>query len=96
MIILIEIVKLIFCATVFLFQYYSTASPTRHLLHSLPFIQSLHFLVPAILYGISNTLVYVGLSYINPALFHVFGNTRILTAGILYRIMMGKKQSDIQ
>jgi hypothetical protein len=36
------------------------------------------------------------MSYINPALFHVFGNTRILTAGVLYRIMMGRKQSDLQ
>lgn len=96
MVILVEFVKLIFCTIVFFFQYSSTDVRTRHLLHNLPFDQSLHFLVPAILYGASNTLVYMGMSYINPALFHVFGNTRILTAGILYRIMMGKKQSDIQ
>ena len=96
MVILVEFVKLVFCAIVFGFQYFTTSPHKRNLLHNLSFKQSLHFLVPAILYGASNTLVYMGMSYINPALFHVFGNTRILTAGILYRIMMGKKQSDIQ
>ena len=38
----------------------------------------------------------LGMTYINPALFHVLGNIRIITAGILYRIMMGKTQTDIQ
>lgn len=96
MVILVELSKLIFCSIVFIIQYRYTEHSKRHLLHNLSFEQSLHFLVPAILYGASNTLVYVGMSYINPALFHVFGNTRILTAGILYRIMMKKQQSDIQ
>jgi len=53
-------------------------------------------MVPAVLYGASNTLVYIGMSYINPALFHVFGNIRILTAGVLYRLMMGRKMGDTQ
>lgn len=96
MVILVEFSKLIFCAIVFAFQYMSTDHRKRHLLHNLSFNQSLHFLIPAVLYGASNTLVYIGMSYINPALFHVFGNTRILTAGVLYRIMMGRKQSDLQ
>jgi UDP-galactose transporter len=96
MVILVEFVKLVFCAIVFSVQYYRTEPKLRPLLHALSFDQSLHFLVPAVLYAASNTLVYIGMSYINPALFHVFGNTRILTAGILYRIMMGKTQSDTQ
>jgi UDP-galactose transporter len=96
MVVLVEVAKLIFCSSVFMIQYFTTAPAKRHLLHNLSFNQSLHFMVPAILYGASNTLVYIGMSYINPALFHVFGNIRILTAGVLYRFMMGKKLSDLQ
>ena len=96
MVISVEFVKLFFCAIFFFIQFVSTEPNKRYLLYNLPFNQSLHFLVPAILYGTSNTLVYMGMSYINPALFHVFGNIRILTAGLLYRIMIRKKLSDIQ
>ncbi len=96
MVLLVEGVKLIFCTCVFLVQYNSTPINERSSLVSLNFLGSLHFLVPAVLYAASNTLVYYGMSYINPALFHVFGNIRILTAGVLYRLMMHKKQTDIQ
>ena len=96
MVLVVEFVKLIFCSAVFYGQYRSTPREKRAALHDLPLLQSLHFLVPAVLYAISNTLVYYGISYINPALFHVFGNTRILIAGFLYRCMMHKKQTDIQ
>lgn len=96
MVLLVEIVKLVFCALVFYLQYRSAPFAQRSELHNLTFAQSLHFLVPAILYAASNTLVYIGMSYISPAFFHVFGNIRILTAGIMYRLMMKKKQTDIQ
>ena len=61
---------------------------------NLPFIKSLHFLVPSLLYATSNTLMYLGLSYINPALFHVFGNIRIIITGVLARVMLSKKLTD--
>ena len=96
MVLLVEIVKLLFCVCVFAFQYYSADQDKRKALHDLSFKESLHFIIPAILYAASNTLVYYGLSYINPALFHVFGNLRILIAAILYRIMMKKQLTDIQ
>lgn len=96
MVLLVEIVKLVFCSFMFYLQYRSTSYVQRDSLHNLSFRQSLHFLVPAILYAASNTLVYIGMSYISSAFFHVFGNIRILTAGILYRIMMKRKQTDIQ
>ena len=96
MVLLVELAKLIFCTGAFLTHYASTPSLERPLLYNLPFKQSLHFVVPSILYAIANTMVYVGISFINPALFHVFGNIRILTAGILYRIFMHKPQSDLQ
>lgn len=96
MVLLIESAKLVFCLCMFVFQYSVSKSESKQELYSLTFIQSLHFLIPALLYGASNTLVYFGMSYISPALFHVFGNTRILTAGIMYRIIIGKKQTDIQ
>ena len=96
MVLLVEFVKLLFCGCVFLVQYLTSPAPRRSALTDLTFRQSLHYLVPAVLYAASNTLVYYGMSYINPALFHVLGNIRIITAGVLYRFMMGKKQTDIQ
>jgi UDP-sugar transporter A1/2/3 len=96
MVLLVEFVKLLFCGCVFVIQYLTSPSARRSALTDLTFRQSLHYLVPAVLYAASNTLVYYGMSYINPALFHVLGNIRIITAGVLYRFMMGKKQTDIQ
>ena len=96
MVLLVEFVKLLFCCCVFLIQYFTSAAAQRSALTDLTFRQSLHYLVPAVLYAASNTLVYYGMSYINPALFHVLGNIRIITAGVLYRLMMGKKQTDVQ
>lgn len=96
MVLLVEFVKLLFCCCVFLIQYLTSAAAQRSALTDLTFRQSLHYLVPAVLYAASNTLVYYGMSYINPALFHVLGNIRIITAGVLYRLMMGKKQTDVQ
>ena len=96
MVILTELFKLVFCTVMFLIQYFSEVPASRSLLVDLPFIQSLHFIIPSILYALANTLVYIGMSHINPALFHVFGNIRIMTAGVLYRIVMKKPQSDLQ
>lgn len=96
MVILTELFKLIFCTVMFLIQYFSEDPVSRRLLIDLPFIQSLHFIIPSILYALANTLVFIGMSHINPALFHVFGNIRIMTAGVLYRIVMKKPQSDLQ
>lgn len=96
MVILVEMSKLAFCICAFACQYFSTPSKDRIYLYNLPFRQSLHFIIPSILYGIANTMVYVGISFINPALFHVFGNIRILTAGVLYRVIMKRPQADLQ
>lgn len=96
MVLLVEIVKVIFCACVFAVQYKRAEDEDKYALYNLPFKHSLHFFIPALLYTASNTLVYFGMSYINPGLFIVFGNTRILIAGILYRFMMGKTQTDLQ
>ena len=96
MVLLTELAKLIFCGGVFAYQYQQTDILKRDSLHNLSFRQSIHFLVPSVLYATSNTLVFFGMSYINPALFHVFGNIRILIAALLYRVMMKRKQTDIQ
>lgn len=96
MVIYTECFKLVFCIIAFLCQYLSTDPISRPLLHNLPFIQSLHFIIPSILYATANTLVYISMSFINPALFHVFGNIRIMTAGVLYRLVMNKPQNDLQ
>ena len=96
MVLLSEVAKLAFCLTMFLLQYMATKSESKKELYSLTFTQSLHFLIPAFLYGASNTLMYYGMAYISAAYFHVFGNLRILTAGILYRVIIGRKQTDVQ
>lgn len=96
MVLLVELCKLVFCTGAFLAHYKATPLQERYLLYNLSFGQSLHFIIPSILYAIANTMVYVGISFINPALFHVFGNIRIMTASILYRIFMKKPQSDLQ
>ncbi|CAG9326609.1 unnamed protein product [Blepharisma stoltei] len=96
MVILVELAKLIVCGSALIITLANTEGIRRRALTNLKFRESLHFLVPAVFYAGSNTLVYYGLSYIDPALFHVFGNIRIITAGVLYRIIMGKKLSDIQ
>lgn len=96
MVILVEMLKFFMCIPPFLAHLAATEPHKRKDLTDLPFVQSLHFLVPSLLYGASNTLVYLSLAYMNPALFHVFGNIRIITTGLLQRIMMGSKKSDIQ
>jgi UDP-sugar transporter A1/2/3 len=96
MVIMTEFFKLVFCTVMFLFQFFTEDPVSRRLLIDLSFSQSLHFIVPSILYAFANTLVFIGMSYINPALFHVFGNIRIMTAGVLYRVVMQKPQTDLQ
>ena len=96
MVILVEFIKLVFCACVLGVVWFQTHPAKRSALVNLPFLQSLHFLVPSVLYGVSNTVVYHGMGYIHPALFHIFGNFRIIIAGILYRFIMGKKNTDTQ
>lgn len=96
MVILVEMLKFLICIPPFLAHLIFTEPHQRKDLTNLPFIQTLHFLVPSLLYGAANTLVYLSLSYMNPALFHVLGNVRIITTGVLQRVMMGSKKSDIQ
>lgn len=96
MVVMVELVKLCFCAGVLAIQLHNADPETRESMTDLSCLTSLHFLVPSVLYAASNTLVYYSMSFINPALFHVFGNIRIIVAGVLYRIIMKKKQSDLQ
>jgi UDP-sugar transporter A1/2/3 len=96
MVVMVEIVKLVFCAGVLSLQLKEAEPLARQQMLALDFKTSLHFLVPSLLYAASNTLVYFAMSYINPALFHVLGNIRIIVAGVLYRVIMKKKQSDLQ
>jgi UDP-sugar transporter A1/2/3 len=96
MVVMVEFVKLVFCAGVLSLQLYEADPLARQQMLALDFKTSLHFLVPSLLYAASNTLVYLAMSYINPALFHVLGNIRIIVAGVLYRLIMKKKQSDLQ
>lgn len=96
MVLLTEIAKLFACLIALGVQLSGVKPHMRVAMTSLSFTESLHFLVPAILYAASNTLAFIGMSFINPALFHVFGNIRIIIVGILSRVMKGAKMSDIQ
>lgn len=96
MVFIVECIKLVFCSSVFAVVWHRTEPQKRASLINLPFKQSLHFLIPSVLYMASNTLVYYGMGYINPALFHIFGNFRIIVAGVLYRLIMGRKNTDVQ
>lgn len=96
MVLLTEVAKLVACAIALFVQLSGVKPHVRETMTSMTFSESLHFLVPAILYGASNTLAFIGMSFINPALFHVFGNIRIIIVGILSRLMKGAKMSDIQ
>ena len=96
MILLTEVAKMNFCFIVLFFQYSSATKSQQETMTNLKFTDSLHFLVPSALYALSNTLAFISLNYINPGLFHVFGNLRLLTAGILYKVFMNRKQTDIQ
>lgn len=96
MVVSVEVVKLVFCLAILVMQLSGTDPLARKGMIGLPFKTSLHFLVPSLLYAASNTIVYFSMSYINPALFHVLGNIRIIVAGVLYRFIMQKKQSDLQ
>lgn len=96
MVLLTEVAKLVACLIALGVQISGVKPHMRPALTALSFTESLHFLVPAILYGASNTLAFIGMSFINPALFHVFGNIRIIVVGILSRLMKGAKMSDIQ
>ena len=49
----------------------------------------------SILYAFSNLIVFTSITYINPALYHVFGNLRILVTAVLYKMIFNKKQTDI-
>jgi len=96
MVLLTEVAKLVACLIALGVQMSGVKPHMRSALTALSFTESLHFLVPAILYGASNTLAFIGMSFINPALFHVFGNIRIIVVGILSRLMKGAKMADIQ
>ena len=96
MVLVVEVIKLVFCSAVFGVVWFNTPPAKRAALSNLPFRQSLHFLVPSMLYAASNSLVYYGMLFINPALFHVFGNIRIIIAAVMYRVIMGRKNTDIQ
>ena len=92
LLILSEIVKLNICVIILFIQYsFESKNSVQHKMTNIDLSSSLHFIIPSACWAMSNTLAFRSLMYINPGLFHVFGNLRIITAGILYRIFMGRK-----
>lgn len=92
LLILSEIVKLNICVIILFVQYsMETKNSVQHAMTNIDLTTTLHFIIPSACWALSNTLAFKSLMYINPGLFHVFGNLRIIVAGILYRIFMGRK-----
>ena len=60
------------------------------------FLESFKFAFCSICYTISNNIALICLLYIDPALFLVFGNLRILAGGLMYWLIMGKALTDLQ
>eukprot|EP00744_Colponema_vietnamica_P001510 GILI01002492.1.p1 GENE.GILI01002492.1~~GILI01002492.1.p1 ORF type:complete len:382 (+),score=154.57 GILI01002492.1:191-1336(+) len=92
-VILTEVVKLVACAIALgcQFKFYPSDAVVRF-----SWKESLHFIVPSIMYAIANTLIFFSMMFINPALYHVLGNFKILTAGLMYSWLLKKSLSDLQ
>ncbi|PRP83927.1 hypothetical protein PROFUN_08864 [Planoprotostelium fungivorum] len=57
---------------------------------------TLLYSIPAIIYSLQNNLVFVALSHMDPTTYQILVNLKILTTGVLFRIVMGKELSSLQ
>jgi len=58
--------------------------------------ETLPFSIPALIYFVQNNLVFLALSYVDPTTYQVLVNLKILTTGILFRLVLGKELSNLQ
>ncbi|GHP04272.1 hypothetical protein PPROV_000302600 [Pycnococcus provasolii] len=54
------------------------------------------FPVPSIIYLVHNNVQFVFLSYVDPSTYQILGNLKILTTGVLLRVLLGRKLTPLQ
>ena len=54
------------------------------------------FPIPSVIYLVHNNVQFVFLSYVDPSTYQILGNLKILTTGVLLRVLLGRKLSPMQ
>ncbi|GJM99221.1 hypothetical protein PR202_ga16303 [Eleusine coracana subsp. coracana] len=54
------------------------------------------YLVPSIIYLIHNNVQFATLTYVDPSTYQIMGNLKIVTTGILFRLVLKRKLSNLQ
>ncbi|KAJ3678668.1 hypothetical protein LUZ60_002471 [Juncus effusus] len=54
------------------------------------------YLIPSIIYLFHNNVQFLTLQYLDPSTYQILGNLKIVTTGILFRIIMKRKLSTLQ
>jgi len=67
----------------------------RHVFRQ-PVVTSLAFAIPGMLYIVQNNMVFLALQHLSPGLYQLFNNLKILTTGVVYRVMVRKELRVIQ
>uniref|UniRef100_A0A061R2A2 Cmp-sialic acid transporter 1-like n=2 Tax=Tetraselmis sp. GSL018 TaxID=582737 RepID=A0A061R2A2_9CHLO len=54
------------------------------------------FPVPSIIYVIHNNVQFYMLKYVNPSTYQILGNLKIITTGLLFRLLLGRRLTVLQ
>ncbi|XP_044957922.1 CMP-sialic acid transporter 1 [Hordeum vulgare subsp. vulgare] len=54
------------------------------------------YLVPSVIYLIHNNVQFATLTYVDPSTYQILGNLKIVTTGILFRLVLKRKLSNLQ
>lgn len=54
------------------------------------------YLVPSVIYLIHNNVQFATLTYVDPSTYQIMGNLKIVTTGILFRLVLKRKLSNLQ
>ncbi|KAI9072529.1 hypothetical protein K1719_045488 [Acacia pycnantha] len=54
------------------------------------------FVVPSIIYLIHNNVQFATLTYVDTSTYQIMGNLKIVTTGILFRLLLGRRLSNLQ
>ncbi|OEL16939.1 CMP-sialic acid transporter 1 [Dichanthelium oligosanthes] len=54
------------------------------------------YLIPSVIYLIHNNVQFATLTYVDPSTYQIMGNLKIVTTGILFRLVLKRKLSNLQ
>ncbi|PKA58966.1 CMP-sialic acid transporter 1 [Apostasia shenzhenica] len=54
------------------------------------------FVIPSIIYLVHNNVQFATLTYVDPSTYQIMGNLKIVTTGILFRLFLRRKLSNLQ